>query len=259
MKNLLYYACAAFALAAIPSIAAASSWDGNWKLNAAKSKLTGDTYTIESKANGMMHYSNGSTIAYDFACDGKPYHLIADRTVTCTGSPSAGYDYVDKAGDKVLGKSHDSFSADNKTVTTHGTNIKPDGTTSDYTDVYKRLSGTTGLAGKWMNVKSEGATDFMAIQTKGDWIKIYIPDYKETIEGKTDGNALAVTGPTIPAGVSESIKTDGPNKVHFTVKYKDKVYAEGTRTLSADGKTLVEENWVPGKMNEKSTLVYERQ
>jgi len=259
MKRLLCCACAAFALASVPSIAAASSWDGTWKLDAAKSKLTGDTYTIEAMGNGMMRYSNGSTIAYDFACDGKAYPVIADRTMTCTGSPSAGYSYVDKAGDKVIGRSHDTLSADNKTLTTHGTDIRPDGTTSDYTQVYKRVSGTTGLVGKWMSVKSEGATDTMAIQTKGNWIKIYSPDYKETIQGNMDGSALPVTGPTIPPGVTESIKAEGPNKIHFAVKYKDKVLVEGTRTVSADGKTLVEENWVPGKMNEKSTLVYERQ
>src|SRR5215469_12223500 len=96
MKIRLYCACAALALAALPCLAAGSSWDGTWKMNVAKSKFTGDTFTITAKGN-MMNLSNG-TVAYDFACDGKAYPTIADRTVTCSGSPAAGYDFMTKAG-----------------------------------------------------------------------------------------------------------------------------------------------------------------
>lgn len=259
MKKTLYCGCAAFVLAVAPCFAAGSTWDGTWKLDIAKSKMTGDTFTIESKANGVMHFSNGSTISYDYTCDGKAYLVIADRTITCTGSPAAGYDYVSKAGNTVLDKWHRSISADGNTLTEHGTEMRADGTTSDFNNVYKRQSGSKGLGGKWMNVKSEGGADSVVIQTKGDWIQFYSPADKVTVKGKMDGSSLPVTGPTIPPGAFESIKPDGPNKMHFAVKYKDKVLDEGTRTLSADGKTFVEEEWVPGKMSEKATLVYDRQ
>src|SRR6185437_1705754 len=133
-----------------PCLAAGSSWDGTWKMNVAKSKFTGDTFTITAKGN-MMNLSNG-TIAYDFACDGKAYPIIADRTVRCAGSEAAGYDFMTKAGNNVLSKSHRTFSADGKTMTIHGTEMRADGTKPEYTDVYKRESGTSGLVGKWMNV-----------------------------------------------------------------------------------------------------------
>ena len=257
MKTRLYCVCAALALAAVPCIAAGSSWDGTWKLNAAKSKFTGDTFSIAPKGN-MMTFSDG-VVSYDFACDGKAHAMIADRTVTCTGSPAAGYDFVTKAGDKPLSKSHRTFSADGATMTIHSTEMRPDGTTPQYTDVYKRQSGTSGLVGKWMNVKSQGASGSMVIQTKGDWIKISSPEYKNSVEGKMDGSALPVTGANIPPGVTQTIKAEGANKLHYTVQYNGKVLEEGTQTLSADGKTLVDEEWAPGKMNEKATAVYERQ
>ena len=259
MRRNVFCACATFLLAALPCFAAGPSWDGTWKLNLAKSKVTGDTFTIEMKANGMMHYSNGSTISYDYACDGKDYPVIADRTISCTGSSAAGYDYVNKAGNKVLDKWHRSLSGDGNTLSSHGTEMRADGSTVSFSDVYKRQSGSKGIAGKWMNVKSEGGADSVVIQTKGDWIKFYNPADKVTVEGKMDGSFLPVTGPTIPPGAYESLKTEGPTKVHFVAKYKNKVLDEGTRTLSADGKTFVEEEWSPGKMSEKATLVYERQ
>ena len=257
MKTRLYCACAALALVALPCLAAGSSWDGTWKMNVAKSKFTGDTFTIAAKGN-MMTLSDG-VVSYDFACDGKTYPTIADRTVTCSGSPAAGYDFMTKAGSNVLSKSHRTFSADGTMMTIHGTEMRADGTKPEYTDVYKRQSGTSGLVGKWMNVKSQGAADTMVIQTKGDWIKISSPEYKNSVEGKTDGSALPITGPNVPPGVTQTIKTEGANKLHFATSYKGKVLNEGTQTLSADGKTIVDEEWAPGKMNEKMTAVYERQ
>lgn len=257
MNSRLYCVCAALALAAAPCLAAGPSWDGTWKLNVAKSKFTGDTFTIAAKGN-MMQFSDG-VVSYDFACDGKAYPILADRTVTCSGSPAAGYDYVSKAGNSVLSESHRTFSADGKTMTIHGTSMRPDGSKPEYTDVYKRESGTSGLVGKWMNVKSQVTTDSMVIQTKGDWIRISTPEFKNSVEGKMDGSNLPMTGPNIPAGVFQTIKADAPNKLHYTVSYNGKVLSEGTQTLSADGKTIVEEEWAPGKMNEKAIAVYERQ
>jgi hypothetical protein len=257
MKSRLFCACAALALVAAPCLAAGSSWDGTWKLNVAKSKFTGDTFTVEAKGD-MMHLSDG-TVSFDFACDGKAYMIIADRSWTCTGSPTAGYDFITKAGDKVLSKSHRSFSADGKTMTIHGTEMRPDGSTPEFTDVYKRESGTSGLVGKWMNVKSQATADTMVIETKADWIKVSSPEYKESVEGKIDGSGLPVTGANVPPGVTQSFKAEGTNKLRYSEMYNGKVLREGTQTLSADGKTLVDESWAPGKMSEKSTAVYERQ
>ena len=257
MNKKLYFVCATLALAAAPCLAAGPSWNGTWKLNAAKSKMTGATFTIEAKGN-ILHYSRG-TIAYDFACDGKAYPTIADRTITCTGSPTAGYDYTAKAGDKVLSKWRRTFSADGNTMTNHGTEMRPDGTSPEYTDVYKRQSGTSGLVGKWMNVKVQEGPSSFVMEMTGDSVKFSFPSSKETVEGKTDGSNLAVKGPDVPPGVTASYKPEGANKLHYTTKYNDKVLNEGVQTLSADGKTIVDEDWQPGKTNEKQTYVYERQ
>lgn len=258
MNKRLYCACAAMALAAAPCFAGGQSWNGTWKLNEAKSKTTGFTFTIDDKGNGMMHESDGAT-EYDFACDGKPYSTMMGHTTTCTGSAAAGYDSVGKVGDKVIYKSHRSFSPDGKTMTIHGTEMRPDGTTQEYTDVFQRESGTSGLVGKWRNVKAENGPGSMVIEMKGDWIKMTVPQYKATTEGKMDGSDLPLTGPTIAPGNSTAIKLAGPNKLQYTDKYQGKVLDEGTMTLSADGKTVMGEEWIPGKMNEKSTYVWERQ
>lgn len=84
MNKRLYCVCTALALAAVPCFGAGQSWDGTWKINEAKSKLTGYSFTIEAKGD-MMHMSSGS-VSYDFACDGKAHPTVSGQTLTCTGS-----------------------------------------------------------------------------------------------------------------------------------------------------------------------------
>jgi hypothetical protein len=258
MNSRMICACAAFALAAAPCIGVAQSWNGTWKLNEAKSKLSGTTFTYSDKGNGMMHYSDGS-FDYDYACDGKPYTTLPNSTVTCTGSPQTGYDYVYKTDGKVTGNARRTFSANGTIMTVHGTDTRPDGTTAEWTNVNKRLSGTNGIVGKWINTKAESVPDVVVIETKGNWIKFYVPAYKATIEGNMDGSQLAMKGPTIPPGLTTTYKSEGSNKLRSTTSLNGKLTGEELMTLSADGKTFTDENWAPGKMNEKTVGIYERQ
>ncbi len=262
MKNLYSCACAALlACVFVPSCLAAadSPWTGTWKMNMDKSKLTGDTYVITQMPGGMMHYTSGSAMSYDFACDGQPHSTLADRTMTCTGSPEAGYDYSYKAGETMLGMSHKAFSADGKMLTTKGTSMNADGSKTDYEETYKRETATKGLVGKWMDVKVTTTVGSMIYTVEGGSIKVEDPKAKLVFSCNLDGAFAPVTGPNIPEGAMASYKAEGPMKLHYVNKYKDKVLEEGTQTLSADGKTMTEESWEAGKINEKATLIWEKQ
>lgn len=219
--------------------------------------MTGETFTIEAKGN-MLHFSMG-TVAFDYACDGKTYPTFGNGTTECTGSTAAGYDVVEKAGGKVTSKWRDTFSVDGKTWTRHGTETRPDGTSPQFSDEFKRLSGTTGLVGKWVNVKVQEGPDSFVVEMTGDSVKYFFPSYKETVEGKIDGSNLTVKGPNVPAGLTVSYKLEGANKLHWSTTYNGKVMEQGVDTLNADGKTIVSEQWIPGNTNEKQNYVYERE
>jgi hypothetical protein len=262
MKNLLTSACAlAFALTSVATcLAADSPWTGTWKQNLAKSKLAGDTFTYTEKPGGMLHYDAGGMIQYDFACDGKPYPTLGDRTIACTGSPATGYDFTTTVAGKPYSKSHRSLSADGKTMTVHGTAMRPDGTTASYDETYKRESGTTGLVGKWLDVKdSEQVADVSMWTVTGGTLHMENPAFKQTVDVKLDGTPGKVVGPTIPAGASVTVKSVGPNKLHFVDSLNGKTLNEGTWTIGADGKTITEENWIPGRESEKATILWEKQ
>src|SRR6266487_1111592 len=69
------------ALAATSTLTAAEpTFSGTWKLNLAKSQLSGIVYTIEKKPSGMMHYSGGGFEA-DFDLAGKEYTMPSGVSV----------------------------------------------------------------------------------------------------------------------------------------------------------------------------------
>ena len=262
MKNLLLYpAAAAICLATVPTCFAANSpWSGTWKQNLAKSKLTGDTFVVTEKPGGAFHLDAGGLISYDFACDGKPHPTIADRTLTCSGSPAAGYDWINSAKGTVLSKSRRTFSADGKLMMIHGTSMRPDGSTATYDETYKRETGTTGLPGKWLDIKDQeqvAGTETWTVN--GTTLHIDAPVMKETIDAKLDGSDGKIVGPTIPVGATIAYKSEGPNKLAYTVKFNGKTLVEGTYTLAADAKTITETNWIPGHESEKATVIWEKQ
>jgi hypothetical protein len=242
------------------AMAADSPLAGNWKLNVEKSKLTGDTLTYSATSTGY-HYSNGATLEYDFAADGKDYPMISDRKVAWAKSGENAWDSVVK-DDKgtVLSKSHRVLSEDGKRLTVTYTSYRPDGTTGNGTDEYARLSGSKGLLGKWKDVKSNEASTSMTIAVPAPGqIAIEIPSYKQSLAGPVDGTPIAVKGPTVPAGAFRSYKATGPNKLSYTTTLNGKVWRKGLLSVSADGHVLTETSWIPGKESEKEVDVYERQ
>src|SRR6266849_2202506 len=61
-----------------------SPWVGTWKLDMAKSNFTGDTVTYSKTPAGLYHISDGSTVSYDFAVDGKEYPTSSGNKTTWT-------------------------------------------------------------------------------------------------------------------------------------------------------------------------------
>ena len=186
---------------AIPSLAAENPWVGTWKLDISKSKFTGDTFTYSKLPNGMMHYSDGAEVSWDFGIDGKPYKAFGDSTVTWTKSGEAAWDNVVHQSGKELARSHKTLSPDGKTLTSVNTEIRPDGTTSKTTVVCTRVSGGGGLEGKWRNTKMTiSAPDVYVASVHAEGtMKWESPAYHSSFEGKTDGSDIAYTGPTVSA------------------------------------------------------------
>jgi hypothetical protein len=259
MKKLLCCACAAALsmAAAIPCFAAGSPWDGTWKLNEAKSKMTGGTVDITK--NGDMYMVNTGSFSYKFACDGKDYPVLADRTAVCTGGPRMFTDVM-KINGKVYETTKHEISADGKTMTSVSTGTHPDGTafTDRTTDI--RVGSGTGLAGTWKSTKVKNSVpDVMVLKVNGNVLHYESPGFKEVSNAKLDGAPAPITGGTAPPGLMISNKADGPDKLASSVMLNGKNLGKDVMTLSPDGKTITDVSWTPGKESEKQVAVYDKQ
>lgn len=244
--------------ASIPALASASPFDGTWKLDTAKSKLTGDTFTYSKTATGF-HFSNGK-VSYDFAIDGKDYQIIPSRLIDWNKAADGGWDIFVKVNGRVVSKWRRTISADGKSMISSYAEYRPDGTTVHESDVYTRVSGSKGLAGEWKETKFQSASDTMKIATwAGGHFEIDDPALKETVFGKTDGSPVLVKGPWIPPGSSGVYKADGPRKWSYEVRVQGKAFEKGVMTVLDNGKIVTRRYWVPGKESEAATEVYVKQ
>lgn len=254
--------CLLLALPAGTAFAADSPWNGTWKLDESKSQFSGGTMTFSQGAGDMLNYSDGSTSDYEFAIDGKERKAFSNRTVIWTALGKNTWETVYKVDGKVLSKGERRLSADGKTLTETWTGTRPDGSAFHEEDVFTRVSGTDGLLGTWRasKVKGAGGPQEFVISVPGPGRVHYdVPDMKASVEGRTDGSDIPLTGPTVPPGATISFKALTPTKTRYVMKVNGKIDNEGVQTLAADGRSFTDVNWNAGKKDEKMTGVYVKQ
>src|SRR5829696_7409827 len=150
MKTRLRAVAAFVVLVGASLVAADPSYVGKWKLNTAKSQLTGDTVTISKAADGMMTF-DGQGFKYSFKTDGKEYPTPDGATASWTQTSPDAYDVTITGGGKPIATYHAVVKGDGLNLT--GKLSKADGTTSDFSVAYKRKSGGPGLAGTWTSTE----------------------------------------------------------------------------------------------------------
>jgi len=256
--------CAAALLAACvaaPALAADNPWYGTWKMDVAKSHLTGTTFTYSKEANGLDQFSDGVT-SYTFTANGIDYPMTGGATESWVFTGPNAWKVTDKQNGSVVSTSDVKVSPNCKTMTTATTGTRPDGSAIHEEDTYTKTKSDGCLEGTWKSVKMNSNAPNTFIISAGsapDTWKWDIPDEKESVEGKADGSDLPVTGSTVPAGLTVAFKMDGARKVDVTVKLGGKAVSEGNDVLAANGKSFTGTSWTPGKENEKTTAVYVKQ
>ncbi|HEV2578708.1 MAG TPA: hypothetical protein VGU25_15995 [Acidobacteriaceae bacterium] len=246
----------ALAFSAIPALAQ-SPWNGTWKLNQAKSHMTGDTYTLTK--SGDTYHMNGGSFQFDYACDGKDYPIFGGETVSCKETPTT-VDSVYKQNGKTVQTTKHQLDASGKSYTSISTNMLAAGGTTVSKTTFTRVGQGTGFTGTWKSTStSTNHVETFTLAVNGNSLHVDVPEEHVTWEGKLDGTPAAVHGPNVPDGVMISEKLEGPKKMVSDVTVDGKHVSHSEDTMNADGKSYTEITWDPTKPNEKQTYVYEKQ
>jgi hypothetical protein len=212
-----------------------------WKLDAARSDFGDTTFTVSQTPSGDMQFSeDGQT--YTFKTDGKEYPALFGATAAWKAIDANTWEVTNKRDGKLLGTDTYKLAADGKSLTVNSKGPKPAGGTFDDTITFQRVSGTSGIAGKWKtkNFKSS-APDVMEFAAAGaDGMTYNIVDQKAVCSLKFDGMDYPATGPTMPPNLTLAVKKTGTSGFEMTVKVGGKALYRSTFTVSADGKTLTE-------------------
>ena len=142
MKTRLFLFCAL----ASAALAADLPYAGKWKVNLAKSDFGQTTVTYESLPGGEWQ-TTAFGVTYKFKMDGKEYPDGMGGTNAWKAADANTWELVGKVNGKVTATDTLKLSADGKTLTDAGKQMKPDGGTMDGTTVYQRVSGASGLGG----------------------------------------------------------------------------------------------------------------
>jgi hypothetical protein len=249
-----------FAVAAVVALTAADPpYIGKWKMNPAKSDFGETTITYEQLPSGEMQ-STQAGASYKFKPDGKEYPATFGSTATWKTLGANSWETTWKLNGKVLVTDTLTLSADGKSMTINSKGKKPNGEMLDDTVVAERVSGTSGLAGKWKtkNVKSAAPSVLELASSGADGVIFKIVDMDLTCNGKFDGKDHPCSGPTLGPGWTASFANAGPRGLNMEVKNNGKSFFKLSYSVSPDGKTLTESGTAT-VADEKTKVVYDKQ
>jgi hypothetical protein len=231
---------------------------GKWKLNKDKSKIAGEQFKIDDLGSDKLKFTTG-TETDTVTMDGTDQPIQYGLTMALTKERPTSFKMVIKKDGKGVSSMTHSLSDDGTTQTIKGTNYKPDGTTSDFDVVDKRVCGGSGWTGTWESTKVEfNSPDEWDIDANGsDGLTFNVPAYKDTLSLKFDGKDYPETGPNVAAGSMTSAKRIDEHTLELTDKIKEKVMDHQKLEVSPDNKTLTMTIHETGQPN-PLTIVYDK-
>jgi len=255
MKSLTRTLLAAAIL--VTSVTAAEPpYVGTWKINTAKTSLTGDTVTIGPAAGGMLQFSSQG-FAYTFKLDGKDYPMPSGGTTAWSQTSATIWDVANRLNGKVTNTYHLVLTGD--TLAVNGLTMKPDGGTMAFSSSYKRVSGGPGFAGKWMSTSVKMPVTVLEIASSGANGVSLKDDTGPVVNGQFDGRDNAAQGMMTGTKSTYSLRKISASSFELTSKLDGKPMYVDVYSVSADGKTLTIDGTPVNAKTETYKLVFDRQ
>jgi hypothetical protein len=229
---------------------------GKWKLNVAKSQLSGQTVTFQKKSDDLITFDSQG-FKYDFSLDGKEHPMPDGGTTAWKQVSPTMWAGTNRANGKVIATIDSVLNGDSLSfvVKAH----KADGTMSEMTSNWKRVTGGPGFLGTWKSTGIKGAALSLELSVQGtNGITMKTPELQMACTGSFDGKDYPVMMGGAAMKQTFAFERQGAKAFKMITKLDGKPFSTDVFTLSADGKTLTDDG-MPVAANEPSKAVYERQ
>jgi hypothetical protein len=243
-------------VAATTTPPATDPFTGTWKLNQAKSHLTGERWEVSAAGSNAWKFKYGPT-SWTIKADGHDTEVFGATTALVAKSPRV-WQFTDKVKGTVTGIEIWTLSADGNTMVqvTNGTRE----TGAHYTDTEreKRLAGSKGFAGTWETIamKSSSPGIYFISATKST-LEVRNPESHTVLKCAYDGKPVVQTGPRATPDVTFACTRPAERTIHLVAYLKGKEIYTMDYSPSADGKTLTLTEHDEGQ-SQPEIAVYER-
>jgi hypothetical protein len=223
-----------------------------------KSKFAGEQSKIEDLGGNKYKWTSGD-VSDTITADGTDQPVHFGRTISIAPEGPSDWKMVIKKDGKVLSSMTHTLSNGGKKQTIKGTETKPDGTTSDFNVVLKKVSGGSSWAGTWesTDVRFTSPDEWEIAPYEGDGLAFNTSAYQDTLSMKFDGKDYEEEGPNVAPGSTSAGKRVSPHTLDVTDKVKGQVMDHTKFEVSPDGKTLtltIHETGQPKAL----TIVYDK-
>jgi hypothetical protein len=153
---------------------------------------------------------------------------------------------------------HWELSAGGKIFTATATAFRPSGPVIVGQLVATRVSGSNDFAGEWKDTSFLQPPPDLTLRLDSQFLHVSYPSVGNYIDAPLTGADAAVRGALAPEGMTYSVQLAGRREISVLKKRNGKPVKQGSLELSADGRTIIESWWAPGRPAEKSRFVYEK-
>jgi hypothetical protein len=234
-----------------------NAWNGTWRLNQAKSRLGGPTFTIAVLPGGGFKITTRN-ISYTLICDGK-YRPVGQRNLACTEGTLTTMDVAERDGGRAVNTVHREVSPDGKSLIQTISTVEEHGSGKSTQKVFTRTSKPSGLAGEWIDPKElERLPQELVTAVNGTTFHLGFPVEQQYADMKLDGAEAPIHGTYSGVRATLSVKAETGQRLLIVEKLNGAVMTNGTLILSSDGRSITEETWKPGAPKIKTRLVYEK-
>lgn len=216
---------------------ASNPFVGKWKIDQAKSHITGATDSVTAVAANTWKFQYGA-FSWTVKADGTDQPTPFGTTALKALDPAT-WQFANKSDGKPLGTETWVLSADGKSMTRTFASLKENGDPYTAVAAMKRTAGSAGFEGTWESTEVEMPFTEIDIEPNGDdGIKLHVPADGTRYSVKFDGKEYPEEGPRLPAGMTVSVKMTGARSAQATTRLNGKVWDHEDWEVSADGMTF---------------------
>lgn len=211
---------------------------GKWRIDEAKSHISGATDSVAAAGPNTWKFQYGA-FSWVVKADGTDQPTPLGDSVSMKVISATEWQFTYKSNGKPTATETWVLAADGNSMKRTFTGKKENGEPFMGFSTMMRTLGESGFEGTWESTEVKLPFHEVDIEANGeDGVAVRLPEDGTNYSLKFDGKEYPEKGPRIPSGMTVSAKLLGPREVEATTRINGKVFDHEKWEVSEDGTTF---------------------